>query len=309
MRWSILVGVVVLLSTLMSPSPVCADQVLYVAQQPSPGDTTQVAITELDASGPVGTLATINAPPYSTGTDVNFMVFDQAGNLFANDYFGETIKKITPDGTVSTFSSIGTPMGGLTFDSNGNLYGARSNDDILKFAANGSFSVYASFLPPDGIPNGPAGLAFDKAGNLFVALRGANSILEVKPDGTSSVFATGLSAPFSLAFNSAGDLFVADQGRGIMKVTPDGTISTVATIPGFYPGSLVFGQDGNLYTADYDSILKFTPDGTVSTFDTGLNTPAGLAVQSIPEPSSLLMCCIGGLLALSCAWRNARPRG
>lgn len=300
LKRSILFGTAVLGSILSSPAPVRADLTLYVAQQPTSGATSQVAITELTSSGPVGTLATFSAPSYATGTDVVFMAFDSSGNLFASDYFGNTIKEITPSGSVSTFSSgFGGTMGGLAFDAHGGLYAARSNGDILKFGADGSYTVYAT------LPGGAAGLAFDDSGDLFAALRGGKSIVEVKPDGsTSTIVSSGLSAPLSLAFNSAGTLFVGDQADGILKVAKDGSISTFATIPDFYPATMAFGGDGNLYAADFNSILKITPDGTVSTFAAGLNSPAGLAILPAPEPSSLIL--IGGtgiLLALGHAGR------
>jgi hypothetical protein len=46
----------------------------------------------------------------------------------------------------------------------------------------------------------PRALAFNNAGDLFVANGGANDILEITPNGTTSVFATGLDIPVGLAF-------------------------------------------------------------------------------------------------------------
>ena len=40
------------------------------------------------------------------------------------------------------------------------------------------------------------------------------SIYEYTPDGVRSTFASGLNQPRGLAFNSAGDLFVAENGSG-----------------------------------------------------------------------------------------------
>jgi DNA-binding beta-propeller fold protein YncE len=51
--------------------------------------------------------------------------------------------------------------------------------------------------------SGPAGLAFDKRGNLYVSSRGNNTIREFSPSGVDlGVFAsTGLSGPVGLAFS------------------------------------------------------------------------------------------------------------
>src|SRR6266478_2424768 len=70
---------------------------------------------------------------------------------------------------------------------------------IYKFTPNGASSTFASGL------DGPESLAFDAAGNLFVADGG--SIYKFAPGGARSTFASGTSGV--LAFDAAGNLFVA----------------------------------------------------------------------------------------------------
>jgi DNA-binding beta-propeller fold protein YncE len=53
----------------------------------------------------------------------------------------------------------------------------------------------------------PAGLAFDKAGNLYVANGGQGTVSQVTPAGVVITFASGFSDPFSLAFDAAGNLY------------------------------------------------------------------------------------------------------
>ena len=67
------------------------------------------------------------------------------------------------------------------FDYQGN-YGI-----ISEFTPNGVRSTFASGL------NSPAGLAFDKSGNLFVADAGSSAVYKFTPDGVRSTFASGLS--------------------------------------------------------------------------------------------------------------------
>ena len=55
------------------------------------------------------------------------------------------------------------------------------------------------------------------------------NICEFTPGGTRSTFASGLNEPFGLAFDSAGNLFVADLSGNIYEFTPDGTRSTFAS--------------------------------------------------------------------------------
>jgi hypothetical protein len=54
----------------------------------------------------------------------------------------------------------------------------------------------------------------------------------------------------------------------------------------------------NLFVADAPScnVYKFTPDGTRSTFASGLNYPAFLACQPIPEPATLLLLGLGAVI-------------
>ena len=61
--------------------------------------------------------------------------------------------------------------------------------------------------------NGPVGLAFDAAGNLYVANYGNSTVSEVTPAGLVSTFASGFEQPYGLAFDAAGNLYVANYGK------------------------------------------------------------------------------------------------
>ena len=125
--------------------------------------------------------------------------------------------------------------------------------------------------------NNPTALAFDHSGNLFVADHAAQTIFKLTPDGTRSVFVTGvrLSDGNGLAFDAAGNLFVLSPsgeyhvGGTILKFSPDGTQSTFATGGGL-PYSLAIDPSGNLFVSDWDtgSIYKLTPKGDKSVFAT-----------------------------------------
>ena len=136
---------------------------------------------------------------------------------------------------------------------------------IYKFTSNGASSTFAGGL------DGPEGLAFDSAGNLFVSIGG--NIYEFTPAGVRSTFASGTFG--ALAFDAAGNLFVADGGS-IYKFAPGGTRSTFASGTS---GALAFDAAGNLFVAA-DAIYKFTPDGVRSTFASGLSYPYALAFDS-----------------------------
>ena len=143
---------------------------------------------------------------------------------------------------------------------------SRNLGRIYKFTSNGASSTFASGL------DGPESLAFDSAGNLYVADRAAGNIYKFTPGGTRSTFASGLlSGPFDLAFDNAGNLFVTDWGNPgvagyVYKYTSDGVRSTFAQLS--IPLGLAFDSSGNLFVMDVDSghIYKFTPGGVRTVF-------------------------------------------
>jgi hypothetical protein len=115
------------------------------------------------------------------------------------------------------------------------------------------------------------GLAFDAAGNLYVADPSRHSVFKYTPDGTKSSFATELKYPLGLCVDDEGNLFVSDGAAtdaksSILKFTPDGKRSTFAT--GISSVGMAFDRSGNLFVSHGDSIFKFTPKGVKSTFVT-----------------------------------------
>ena len=96
-----------------------------------------------------------------------------------------------------------------------------------------------------------------------------HSIFKFTPDGTESIFATGLDLgenAHCLICDRTGDVLVADRftSHSIIKFTPEGKKSTFAT--GLRPYDMVFDGTGNLFVDGGFAIFKFDPDGTQSTF-------------------------------------------
>src|SRR5208337_3322479 len=197
--------------------------------------------------------------PSNAGLDGPYcMSFDASGNLYVANAENNTISKVTPAGTVSTFVSSGlSDPSGLAFDSSGNLYVANySGNTISKVTPGGTVSTFVS----SGL-SGPGDLAFDASGNLYVANYSGNTISKVTPGGTVSTFvSSGLSGPGGLAFDASGNLYIVNGGANtISKVTPAGVVTTlVSGLNG--PADLAFDSGGALYITNFNgnTISKVT---------------------------------------------------
>jgi hypothetical protein len=98
---------------------------------------------------------------FATGLNTPFgLAFDTYGNLFASNAGNNTIVKITPAGSKSTFANASKGLSnpqGLAFDSAGNLYVANAgNNTIEMFTTTGAHSIFAD--ASDGLSN-PSSIA------------------------------------------------------------------------------------------------------------------------------------------------------
>jgi streptogramin lyase len=206
--------------------------------------------------------------------------------------------------TGQAISFVTTPLGGvagpLALDAAGNLFVAvqpsAGRPFVEKFTPDGVGSLYATLLPGT---LGPSGMAFDSAGNLFVASFSGGAVEKIAPGGAVSAFAA-VTNPFGLAISPLnGDLYTVSgtfAGGPIAQITPGGTVSGFFGL-GSFNCELAFDAEGNLYaTGSTREIDRITPAGVRSPFATsGLPDVNGVQGMSFDSAGNLYVSAQGGL--------------
>ena len=203
------------------------------------------------------------------------LAFDRAGNVYIGQGYDGRIRKVTPDGNISTVAG----------DPNGTI-------------VDGGPAISARFFIQ--------GLAVDVAGNLYIADSEAHRVRAVGLDGKTHTVAGGgdsepaegvpatsarLSSPNAVLVDAAGNLYFSDSdGHQVFRVSPDGIMHKVAgTGTGGYllsrsrdavlsqlnrPTGLALDAAGNIYVADYGNmaVRKIDSQGKISLF---AGTPVG----------------------------------
>lgn len=235
-------------------------------------------IRKITPSGVVTTLA--GAPGQSGSADgvggaARFvtprdLAVDGAGNVYVADKTSNTIRKITPAGSVTTLAGSPGVSGSadgigaaatfnqptaIAVNASGDLYVADNNSVIRKISAAGVVTTFAGAAGRVGSSDGPGnvasfrfaqGLAVDAAGNLYVADSGNDLIRRVDTGGfvTTVAGAAGIagstdgpaasarfSFPTDVVVDRAGNVFVTDYfSSTIRKIDTAGNVTTVAGI-------------------------------------------------------------------------------
>lgn len=257
--------------------------------------------------------------PFATAVDVG-------GNVYVADAVAHAIRKINPEGVVTTFAgspgSFGSANGlgaaarfyspvGVAVDGAGSVYVADSGNKIVrKISPEGLVTTLAGTALAGGSTDGtgeaarfdePYGIAVDSAGTVYVSDAAQNAIRKITSAGVVTTLAgragspgsadgAGAAArfavPYGVAVDPAGNVYVSDHGNHIVrKITPAGVVTTLAGVPGNigsadgagaaarfkYPGHLAADARGNVFVADTDNqtVRQITPAGVVTTVGGG----------------------------------------
>lgn len=273
-------------SSFNTPSGLAIDSSgnLYVA------DTGNNRIRKITAEGAVTTIAGDGTAGYLDGpaAQARFngpigVAVDANGNVFVADTYNDRIRKIAPDGHVSTVAGAGTP-GYADGDRNTSLFDT------------------------------PCGVVTAADGTLIIADTGNDRLRKITPDGNASTLPVNvngdeLSSPVGLALTHDNYLYVTELDRSrVIQVAPGGSTHIIAgTGPGFAGGaeSARFNQpagiaidprNGELYVADGANYLVRKLNAATASDDTTAQantispeplprlTNESLNLQSLPWP-------------------------
>ena len=282
---------------------------------PSTVGTSSITLGAINASGTATMLLALTViPPYvwtnfagtpgvhgtADGSGINARFYDPSGaavdsgsNVYVADTYNNTIRMITPSGSVSTFAGLagtsGTANGtgsnarfhypyGIAVDSGSNVYVADANNYTIRMITpSGSVSTLAGLAGSSGTANGigtsarfnnPQGVAVDSGSNVYVADSYSSTIRKITPSGLVSTLA----------------------GTGGATGNADGT--GAAARFNYPQGSCIAVDSGsNVYVADTSNstIRKVTPAGVVTTIagiagSTGMvDGPGNIAQFRYPE--------------------------
>ena len=178
------------------------------------------------------------------------VAMDKAGNLYISDAHDFTIRKVAAGtGTISTWASNLNGLGSyanLAFDSAGNLYYAAieriwkidantqavtavAGSGTYGFSGDGGPALSASMAQPDGI-------AFDSAGNMYIADTFNNAVRKV--DASTGIITT-----------------IAGQGPASIGYTGDGGPATSAKL--FFPYGVTIDKSDNIFILDsFNAVVR-----------------------------------------------------
>jgi sugar lactone lactonase YvrE len=255
-----------------------ADGTIYVA------DYDNHLIRKITAAGVVTTLAGQADQPGNAdgvGTAASFrspigIAVSAAGVVYVADTGNRAIRRITPDGAVTTLTSPGqlSEPRGIAVDAAGLISVADYGSHVIRsVATNGAVTTLAGTVGTPGTTDAtgtaarfhfPSGVAVTSTGVIYVADTDNDTIRAIAPGAivttvagqagqTSTTDGQGAEArfddPFAAAVDPGGVVYVADSAAHVIRrITLDGAVTTYAGSPGSYGSADGTGAAARFYS-------------------------------------------------------------
>jgi len=276
--------------------------------------TSYYAYEQLNQSSPFYSQSSPFTKPTGLAVDTN-------GNVYVVDQGSNTVRTGSGSVIAGTLGPVGNPVigssdgsggaasfykpSGIAVGAGGTLYVTDTgNDTIRMITATGLVRTLAGSAQQvgsiDGIGNlarfnGPAGIAVDSSGNIYVADSGNQTIRKItaagvvstlagSPGQSGSIDGSGAAArfnnPVAVAVDGPGNVYVADLGNyTVRKISPAGAVTTLAGNAGqsgqadgmgsaatfLSPTGIVTDSSGDVFVCDTGSnvIREILPSGYV----------------------------------------------
>lgn len=210
------------------------------------------------AADATGTSASFNSPEGITA--------DQNGNVYVADTMNNRIRKITPNGTVTTIGGGGAGwadgMGGSAKFNQPYGLAVTPSGSTLYIADRSNFRIRR----------------MDLATNSVTTLAGTGEFGTANGSGSQATFGR----LGDMVVTESGDVYVTDSGQGgsVRKISASGTVSTLATGLSGIKGITADYYTNDVYAAieTTGEIKKISPTGSVSTVAWNLRKPSDVDV-------------------------------
>jgi uncharacterized protein (TIGR03437 family) len=218
---------------------------------------------------------------------------DALGNLYIADRDNHRIRRVAPDGIITTVAGTGVPgdagdggpatqarlnaPSGVSLDRAGDLYiSDTGNHRVRKFTPGGLMLAVTDLVAP-------VDAAADAAGNVYIADAGAHRIYRALAIGVVVTFLDGMESPGGVAVDSEGNLYFTDTATGqVWRRDSSGIVTELGAGRFVNPRGLAVSDAGDLFVADagLGRVLRVDGSGSVTAVgvDGNIGTPWDVAV-------------------------------